>query len=405
MKKALPYIVGGVLVIALVALLVSSASNRPRKMNERITLKETDKIPYGFYAARQLIPTLFPKADVYEDKRSPGYWDSLSAYKSNQAVFITGLRLNADEDELKELADFARKGNYVFIITQDLSYSATQFFSSGELVNDDDFFTGGGDSLKVRLKHPRFMDTLSYIYPGRRFASYFEDVDTASVLVLGTNEDNKANFVQYKAGEGAIFIHTAPLAFSNYFILHKQNMAYFQNAVSVIPSTVSKVLWNEYYLNKRTEQRENEKEPSWLSVLMKYEAFRWALWTAIVTLLLYVLMGMRRKQRVIPAMHRPKNESLDFVRTIGQLYYDRKDHTDLARKMSTYFLDHVRTQYKVSTNTLDESFIQTLHVKTGYAVNEIKNIVDFIGFVESTTINEHQLNRFYNQLETFYQNT
>lgn len=405
MKKALPYIVGGVLVIALVALLVSSANNRPRKMNERITLKETDKIPYGFYAARQLIPTLFPKADVYEDKRSPGYWDSLSAYKSNQAVFITGLRLNADEDELKELADFARKGNYVFIITQDLSYSATQFFSSGELVNDDDFFTGGGDSLKVRLKHPRFMDTLSYIYPGRRFASYFEDVDTASVLVLGTNEDNKANFVQYKAGEGAIFIHTAPLAFSNYFILHKQNMAYFQNAVSVIPSTVSKVLWNEYYLNKRTEQRENEKEPSWLSVLMKYEAFRWALWTAIVTLLLYVLMGMRRKQRVIPAMHRPKNESLDFVRTIGQLYYDRKDHTDLARKMSTYFLDHVRTQYKVSTNTLDESFIQTLHVKTGYAVNEIKNIVDFIGFVESTTINEHQLNRFYNQLETFYQNT
>lgn len=404
MKKALPYILGGVLVIALGSLLISSVNNRPRKMNERVTLKETDKIPYGFYAARQLIPSLFPNAEVYIDKRSPGYWDSLSAYKPNQAVFITGIRLNADDDELKELVDFARKGNYVFIITQDLSYSATQYLNSGELVNDDGYFTGENDSLKVQLSQPRFADAKSYVYPGRRFASYFEDVDTTNVLVLGTNEDNKANFVQYKAGGGAIFIHTAPLAFSNYFILHKQNMAYFQNAVSVIPSTVSKVLWNEYYLNKKTEQQ-NEKEPNWLSVLMKYEAFRWALWTAIITLLLYVLMEMRRKQRIIPAFQRPKNESLDFVRTIGQLYYDRKDHTDLSLKMSSYFLDHVRTHYKVSTNTLDESFIQALHAKTGYPVNEIKNIVDFISFVENSAINEHQLNRFYNQLESFYQNT
>ncbi len=404
MKKALPYILGGVLVVALGALLMSSASNRPRKMNERISLKEADKIPYGFYAARHLLSSLFPNAEIYDDKRSPGYWDSLSTYKANQAVFITGIRLNANESELKEMADFARKGNYVYIITQDLSYSAAQFFNSGELVSDDGYFTGDNDSLQVQLSGPRFYDTEPYVYPGRRFASYFDDIDSSKVIVLGTNKDRKANFVQYKAGEGAIFIHTAPLAFSNYFILHKDNIGYFQNAVSVIPATVTKVLWNEYYLNKKTEQPE-EKEPNWLSVLMKYEAFRWALWTAIITLLFYVLMEMRRKQRVIPVLNKPKNESLDFVRTIGQLYYDRKDHADLARKMSTYFLDHVRSRYKLSTNTLDDSFIQALHAKTGYPVNEIKNIVDFIGFVENTAINEHQLNRFYNQLESFYQNT
>ena len=155
---------------------------------------------------------------------------------------------------------------------------------------------------------------------------------------------------------------------------------------------------------QKTEQPD-EKEPNWLSVLMKYEAFRWALWTAIITLLLYVLMEMRRKQRVIPALQQPKNESLDFVRTIGQLYYDRRDHADLAHKMGTYFLDYVRSQYKISTNTLDESFIQALHIKTGYPVIEIKNIIGFIGLVETNTIDEQQLNHFYNQLESFYQNT
>src|SRR6476620_10702935 len=267
-------------------------------MNERITLKEVDKIPYGFYAARHMIPSLFPNAEVFVDKRTPGYWDSVSAYKSNQAVLITGMRMNADESELKELLDFARKGNYVFIITQDISYSAAQFFHTGDLVSDDGYFTGESDSLQVQLSQPRFENTKPYVYPGRRFASYFEGVDTTKVAVLGTNEDNKANFVQYIAFNGAIFIHTAPLAFSNYFILHKKNISYFENAVSVIPSTVTKVLWNEYYLYKKADQQENE--PNWLSVLMKYEAFRWALWTAIITLLLYVLMEMRRKQRVIP---------------------------------------------------------------------------------------------------------
>jgi hypothetical protein len=394
-----------VLLLALGILLISSARNRPRQLNERITLREDDKIPYGFYAARQLVPSLFPAAQVLSDDRSPGFWDSLSTYNGDQAVFIVGMKLNANESELDYLVDFARNGNYVFIITQDMSYQATLFFKSGNLVSDENYFAEGNDSLQVQLKTPRYMSARTAVYPGRRFASYFEYVDTLKAVVLGTNERNKPNFVQYKAGKGAIFIHTAPLAFSNYFILHKQNTQYFQQALSVIPTSVKKVVWNEYYLNKKEESSNKDNEPNWLSVLMKYEAFRWALITAILTLLFYVLMEMRRKQRIIPALKRPKNESLDFVRTIGQLYYDRKDHTDLARKMSTYFLDHVRTHFKVSTNTLDETFVNALHAKTGYSAKEIQSIVDFIAFVQTTPINEQQLNRYYNQLETFYQNT
>lgn len=405
MKKYVPYILGSVLLLALGVLLVSSARNRPRQLNERITLREGDKIPYGFYTARQLMPSLFPGAQVFSDNRSPGFWDSLSTYNGDQAVFLVGMKLNADESELEHLVDFARNGNYVFIITQDMSYEATLFFKSGNLISDEHYFDDGNDSLRVQLKTPRYENAEPVVYPGRRFASYFEYVDTSKAIVLGTNEHNKPNFVQFNAGKGAIFLHTAPLAFSNYFILHKQNTQYFQQALSVIPPSVKKVLWNEYYLNKKEESSNKDNEPNWLSVLMKYEAFRWALITAILTLLFYVLMEMRRKQRVIPVLQHPKNESLDFVRTIGQLYYDRKDHTDLARKMSTYFLDHVRTHFKVSTNTLDETFINALHAKTGYPAKEIQSIVAFIQFVQTTPINEHQLNQYYNQLETFYQNT
>jgi hypothetical protein len=146
------------------------------------------------------------------------------------------------------------------------------------------------DSLRLQLQFPRFNDTVTYVYPGRRYASYLKVVDTSKVVVLGTNEKGMLTLCSSNRTRG-YFLHTAPLAFSNYFLLHKSNVKYFQKALSLIPSTVEKVWWNEYYLNKRTDQPKNE--PNFLSVLLKYEAFRWALITVIATLLIYVLMEMR----------------------------------------------------------------------------------------------------------------
>ena len=406
MKKYLPYTLAAVIVIALGILLVSSAKKRPLQMDERITLRKQDKIPYGFYAARHLLPSLFPLATVYTDKRSPGYWDSISSAGHNQAVFLISRNLNADEYELKQLINFAKKGNYVFIICKYLSYDANLFFGfdGNDFIEEDDFFSKGDDSLEVQLVSPRFSNLRTYVYPGKRYAGFFKTVDTNYATVLGKNRAGYPNFIQFNAGSGAVFIHTAPLAFSNYFILHKSNMPYFQQAFSVIPGTVKKVLWNEYYLSKRYDQPQSE--PGWLRVLLKYDAFRWALLTAMATLFLFVLLEMRRKQRFIPVVEKPKNDSLDFVQTIGRLYYDKKDHKGLAKKMSVYFLDHIRNRYKLSADALDEGFINALHVKTGYDLNKIKNIISYILSIESNgSIKEKELADFHNQLESFYQNT
>ncbi|MFN2438229.1 MAG: DUF4350 domain-containing protein [Chitinophagaceae bacterium] len=406
MKKYLPYILATVLVVALGILLVSSAKTRPRKMDERITLRKQDKIPYGFYAARNLLPSLFPQASVYADNRPPGFWDSVYSDEINQAVFLVSKDFNASESELKQILDFAEKGNYVFIICKYFSYQANDFFGFNDtLFEEESVYTAANlDSLSVQLISPRFKNSGTYIYPGKKYGGYFKTIDTSYATVLGTNDKGLPNFIQLNAGSGAVFIHTAPLAFSNYFILHKNNIPYFQQSFSVIPITVNKILWNEYYLTKRNVQPQSE--PGWLSVLLRYEAFRWALLTAIVTLFLYILLEMRRKQRFIPVIEKPKNDSLDFVQTMGRLYYDKKDHADLAKKMSVYFLDHIRNRYKLSADALDEAFVNALHIKTGYGLDKLKRIIDYILHTEHTgIIREKELADFHNQLESFYQNT
>ena len=54
-------------------------------MDERITLRHLDKIPYGTAAAKNLLPSLFPHAAIYFNKSYPAYCDSISDNESNQA--------------------------------------------------------------------------------------------------------------------------------------------------------------------------------------------------------------------------------------------------------------------------------------------------------------------------------
>jgi hypothetical protein len=97
-------------------------------------------------------------------------------------------------------------------------------------------------------------------------------------------------------------------------------------------------------------------------------------------------MEMRRKQRIIPVVSKPKNDSLDFVKTIGRLYYDKGDHKNLCRKMSAYFLEHVRSKYKLQTSNLDEDFIKLLQFKSGAGEQEIRSIVTFIKYLDTAPV-------------------
>lgn len=403
MKKFGLYSVLLLLVLGLMGLLFYAYKSQSKTLNQRISLKQRDKIPYGFYAARQLTQKLFPSARFYTENAAPGEWKKVSRYQSRQAVFLIG-DLKADENELQELEQFAKAGNYVFIIAKQFSYEANHFFgfAAEDIATDDNFYSLDTDSLAIRLSAPRFADTKTYVYPGRRYSNYFDVVDSSQNLVLGRTASGHPNFIQKKAGAGFFFLHTAPLAFSNYFILHKNNFHYFEQALSVLPGDVETIVWSEYFLTKRDKE---EKEPNMLAVLFTYPSFRWALWTAIFTILLYMVIEMRRKQRVIPAYERPKNDSLDFVQTIGHLYYDQNNHADLAQKMSLYFLEHVRNRYKIETVELDERFLKLLQQKSLYSPSDLKRIIDFILFVREHPISENQLTSFYSDLEKFYQST
>lgn len=411
MKKSIPYIAGSVLLIAIVVLLITSNNKSSQKtFDGRITLRRQDKIPYGTWVAFQDLKYIFPKATIHTNRYEPGYWDSVSVYKSGQAFISISTYFNPDEYEMKRLIRFAENGNDVFISTRELSYDARKIINYADDQSEVRTYYRNGlnydysDSLTVSLVDPPYRDGYKeYKYPGQRLIGFFEKINLSTTDILGTDEEGAPYFIHLRAGKGNFYVHLAPLTFSNYFLLHKDNMEYYEKALSVISPDVTKVLWDEYYLFKRNPGENTAEKKSWLTVLFRYPAMRAALLTAILTLLVYTLIEMRRKQRYIPVVAKPRNDSLDFVKTIGRLYFDKGDHKNLCRKMTAYFLEYVRNRYKLPTGTMDENFINQLRFKSGAEESEIRGIVSFIKYIDDApVIVSKDVNEFHKQLESFY---
>jgi hypothetical protein len=325
---------------------------------------------------------------------------------TNQVLIIISPQLLADDSEMYNLVDFANRGNTIFISTRKLSVSAMDVLHNKSSVSFDaiDLY----DSLKLSLEKPSFNKKIFATYPGFRYDTYFYQVDSAITQVLSVDEQGDPNFIRLQTGRGNIYLHLAPLAFSNYFILHKDNYHYYEQALSVVSNDVEHIIWDEYYLNKKwfNHGEEDKDGEGWLGELFKYPGLKAGLLTIGAACVLFMIVEGRRRQSIIPRIEPVKNESLDFIKTIGWLYYEQVDHKNLAKKMAQYFTDHIRNRYQLRTNSLDENFIQLLHQKADYPEASVRQLVAFINFLdEAPAISENQLVSFHKQLENFYKQT
>ncbi|MCO5235575.1 MAG: hypothetical protein M9933_04825 [Chitinophagaceae bacterium] len=404
MKKSLPYLAGGFLLL----LLLLIAGRNHNDFDHRITLNKKDKIPYGTFVAYQGLAHLFPKAKITINKKEPGFWDAavLKHDSDRQVMIIIAKDFNAADHELRELYHFVSKGNEVLISAYNLSKDARHFFHA-DLGFDDPGFPVSEDypvldTLQLQLSHPPFSDTADrYIYPGRKYNSWFDSFDTTMTFLMGSINQKKAGFIRLYAGAGSFLIHTAPLAFSNYFLLHGNNIDYYNQALSAMNVDATTVIWDEYFLHK--PDNDNQEPPSPLRVLMAQPALRMALLVALAGLVIYLLLGVKRSQRMIPVIKPPKNDSLDFTKTIGRLYFQKKDNKDLCKKMSIYFSEYVHHRFKIPTRNMDEKFAALLSQKSGCDKDTILSIVHQIRSIRETPEPEDiKVAELYNLLDRFY---
>jgi hypothetical protein len=228
----------------------------------------------------------------------------------------------------------------------------------------------------------------------------FSSVDTSITNILGKNATGDINYVKitYESG-GSISIHLAPMAFTNFFLLHNDNKQYYDNALSHLPKDVDEVKWDDYFRNRTANKKEGFSK---LSPFLNDDILKWAFWLTVILFGIIYLFESKRKQSIVPVIPPVKNASLDFVKTIGRLYFQRKDNKNLALKMSAHFLDYVRNRYNLPTSVLNEEFENKLAYKSDYDRTAIRDIVYSIKTLpDQLSLTDDELLIFNDKLENF----
>lgn len=380
-SKIALYIIGAVIVFMMIA-----EVTKPKPLNWRDSYSASDKIPLGCYILFNELET-FSDGEVLTSERSVyEYLKRVDTTTPKSLVFINNY-LSFDKEESMALMDFAEKGNTVFMsgnyfygnAIDSLNVAVVRQYSNLYKKESEHKFT----SPNLQKNNRQFKDVIEN--------SYISSIDTLATTILGTvtakNEDDieetYPNFIQVDVGEkgGQFILHTNPFAFTNYHLL-ADKADYAATVLSYLPK--QQIIWDNNYKSGR------KVITSPLRFILNNTALKWAFYISLFGLVLFVIFRGKRTQRIIPVINKLENATVDFTRTIGELYYQHGDFSNIIEKKINYFLEFVRSHYYLDTNKLNQDFIEKLAVKSNNSKEDSKALVDYIVFLKSKKYHTEQ---------------
>ncbi|SEP57479.1 DUF4350 domain-containing protein [Flavobacterium urocaniciphilum] len=375
--------------VFVLALIIFADSNKTKPINWNATFGLNDKIPFGLKVFNEESKSLFKNQNLEKFSETPYEFfnkdmvftqvitegDTITSYNTNTSkkgtVFAISELNKFDKSSMEELLKFAREGNTIFI-------SATNF---SEVLSD---------SLKFEV-HLKNSDNLPFknalvnqdiYYPFEKGAKdfYFHKFDKTTTKILGNLVDRKyilPNYIEVKHGKGKFLLHLQPIAFTNYYLL-KNNFKYIESVCSHIDS--KNIYWNVDGI----EESSISSNP--LRFIFSQPGLKWAWYFGLIGILIFMLFNAKRRQRIIPISEPVKNTTVEFAKTIGNLYFLEKNHKDIADKKIVYFLEKIRKDYYLDTTVLDETFINRLHQKTSKEKADIIKIINKINYIKNSSI-------------------
>ncbi len=364
---------------------------KPRPINWYESYSKYDKIPYGNKILFDELPSIFSNGIFTAG-------NNIQETLKEELVAENYLFINntffPTKGDLSELLDFVSKGNNALIVSD--KFEATLLDTLGVTI-DQTITNIKTDSLIFHINANN--QDYNFVFKHNYFVSHFSDDSVRNSISLGLAADSLMNFIKVPFGQGYFYLHCNPLVFTNYHMQKNDNYRYISAVLSHLPDTP--VCWDEYYKN-----RKNAIGKSHLSVVLAIPGLRQAIYLVMISLFIYMLFALKRRQRIIPVVPPKANDTLNFVRTVGQLYYNENNNKDIGMKRLDYFLAHIRKQYHINTQKLDDDFCLRLHKLSGVELDEVKKLITNSNIIKG--VQEISADRIFEQdrlIESFYKKT
>lgn len=375
MSKTLKIYIAVLVVMLAIILLADHDQQKP--IDWRPTYSVNDKIPYGLYVFDKEIDGFFKNHKVervstvtpYEYLDSKYDEDSLVENYKIKGTFINISENNTiDDQSIKEIFYFVSHGNNAFLSMK----TFPKYLLDTLKIELNSNLQNSGNTF-VWLANKKFKSK-KYSLP-QTIEDYFSKIDTTDTTVLGY-QDGRAkkknvNFIKVPYRQGYFYLHTDPVAFTNFHLLKDKNYQYAEGILSYFSK--GDVFWYT-----KGQQSEEGISGSPLRYILSQPALKAAWFLLLLGILIFIIFNAKRKQRIVPILKPLPNLTVDFTKTIGNLYYQEGDHDNIIDKKIIYFLEKIRNEYLIDTTKLDDSFIQKLHHKTGKDIIDIQELVFLI---------------------------
>ncbi len=362
------------LLVLLVVTIVVIDANRPKPIDWTPTFSLKDKIPYGMYVFDKEIGSLLKGQKIEKFSNTPyeffdrkfDYDTLVNDYRIKGTFLGISKRLDLDAASVTEICSFVRHGNNAFISSEMISNA---LLDSLNLKMDSEYKYS--DSIYNWVANKKLGNQKYRIIEGVN-NNYFSKIDTLNTTVLGYQNGDSArvNFIKVHYKNGDFYLHTQPVAFTNFHLLKGNHHEYAEKVLSYIPK--GNVFW---HIKDQTGEVISDSP---MRYILSQPALKWAWYIFLIGMLIFMLFNAKRKQRVVPIIKPLANTTVDFTKTIGNLYYQEGDHNNIIDKKIIYFLEKIRNEYLMETHRLDDDFIKKLHHKSGKKLEDIQNVVSLI---------------------------
>lgn len=352
---------------------------RPKPVDWSPSYLLKDKIPFGLYVFNEEHKSLLKNNKVekisqtFYEAFEPNYYDddTLNVYDKRGTILNICDEYVIDDQSTQEILYYVSEGNNAFLSVERLPQTlidtlklSLDFKSNFDLKNKTECWFA--NTNLGNQKYNLAKGANSY---------HFSKIDTLKTTVLGyqgSEKEKQINFIKTPYGNGFFYIHLQPVAFTNYHLLKDNNSEYAEKVLSYLPKD------DVYWLVKDQSSLVQSYSP--MRYILSQPALKWAWYIFLIGIVIFMIFNAKRRQRVIPIIKPLPNTTVDFTKTIGNLYYQEGNHQNIIDKKIIYFLERVRNEYLMDTSNLDENFIKKLQLKTGKDLKDIEHLVYLINY-------------------------
>jgi hypothetical protein len=387
--------------VLLAVIFVSVFLSQEKQYDWKVTLAHEDKNPYGTFVLNELLPSAFGQGVETNYRTFYEFKDSLRQFEN---VVILSTNFGPGNEDVKAMLDYVDKGGVIFVSTNHLGGLLADTLG---LLTSDNYFDGNfsqnqNDSAFIQMANPRLDTARRYYFKSGSIASYFSKADSArknsrpaEATVIAKNSAQKPVAIKINRGKGFFIFNSTPLIFTNIYLLDKENNLLISSLLSYLPE--KKIHRSEYYQLGRMEAATP------IRFILQNESLRWAYYIAIISILLFIVFEAKRTQRPIPMIMPLANTSLEFVATIGTLYFERKDHKAIATRKILFFLESLRERFNFSLPLHSAENAKILSHKAGKEEDVVRHLMELMNQIANKEkITEDELKSLNTAIQKFW---